>query len=95
MMQYLLDILPNSIFNWKTTFRFQKLNLFSLDIQSRKQQLIVRQLKQRNAYFFDNTWCCGSFPQGQAPSCKTCFLPWQHIVLHGDGHSEVGLHSVL
>lgn len=54
-LQYLVDILPNTIFNWKTTFKFQKLNLYSFDIQSRKQQLIARHLKQRSAYFSDDT----------------------------------------
>lgn len=79
-LQYLVDILPNSIFNWKTMFKFHKPNLFSFDVQSRKWQLIVRHLKQRNAYFYTNTWCCGSFPQEQVPpaspaSCPS-YTPW-------------------
>lgn len=82
-LQYLIDILPNSIFNWKTTFKLQNRHLFSFDVQSRKHQLIARHLKQGNVYFSDNTWCRGGFPQEQVAPAISVFCPSRTLWYRG------------
>lgn len=93
MLQHLFDIPPYCIFNQKKKkkIKFQKLSLFSFDVQSGKQQLIARHLKQKNACFSENSSHCGSFPQEHDLPCKPGYLPRLHMLLPRSGHSEPGL----
>ena len=80
-LQCAVDILLNTIFNRKTTFKFQKLNLFIFDVQSRKR-LIARHLKQKNTYFSTDPLL------RRAPSCPS-HTPWYRTLVVQRQHCTV------